>query len=80
MAYDLVVGLLWGDNKGVRALLIIYRPNLGRGRWVPPGFRREELGTGTNGPLFHRSVQFRINALRYNPRARYMRGTETYES
>jgi hypothetical protein len=53
-----------------RSLIIADRPNLFRGRWVPPG------------PKFHESVRIRENdpKLYYKPKARYQKGTETYVS
>jgi len=43
-------------------------PNFFRGRWVPPG------------PKFHESVKTREkdSKLKYKPKARYQKGTETY--
>jgi hypothetical protein len=93
MAYHVVVSLI-GHHEGASASLTTCRPNFGRGRRVPPEdswsllswFRgavhvRSTAGNRpTNGPVFHESVRFRINELDYNPRARYTKGTETYES
>ncbi|KAI0275275.1 hypothetical protein BC834DRAFT_921341 [Gloeopeniophorella convolvens] len=44
--------------------------HLGRGRWVPPS------------PLFHESVKIRMDdaKLKYKPRAKYAKDTETYVS
>jgi uncharacterized protein (DUF2235 family) len=47
-----------------------FYPHLGRGRWIPPN------------PTFHTAVKIRMDdpKLKYKPRARYEKGTETYVS
>jgi hypothetical protein len=54
------------ENKWVTQWSI----HLGRGRYVP------------QNPIFHESVKLRIQdaKLKYKPRARYTKGTETYET
>jgi hypothetical protein len=51
-------------------LIMVDSINLGRGRLIP------------RKPMFHHSVKTRMDnsELRYKPRARYERGTESYVS